>query len=307
MPVRGGDGKQYALRVPDPLVKIAQFLEANHRSATVWLTGVPVSPAGLPPAGQTPLITQVAASFPRWNLYNLRRARSSEQEAPVGKPANNEFDPQAFLAKVGVGKTIVKLEKNQHVFEQGDVADSVFYIQKGKVKLTVLSEQGKEAVVGILEPGQFFGEGCLNGHPLRIATTTAMEECVITSITKKAMIATLHTEPKFSELFMAYLLTRNSRVEEDLIDQLFNSSEKRLARLLLLLAHFGKEGIPQPILLDISQETLAEMIGTTRSRVSYFMNKFRKLGLISYNGKIEIHNSLLNAVLHEKPEIERND
>jgi CRP-like cAMP-binding protein len=166
---------------------------------------------------------------------------------------------------------------------------------------------GKEAVVGILEPGQFFGEGCLNGHPLRIATTTAMEECVITAITKKAMIATLYTEPKFSELFMAYLLTRNSRVEEDLIDQLFNSSEKRLARLLLLLANFGKEGVPQPILLDISQETLAEMIGTTRSRVSYFMNKFRKLGLISYNGKIEIHNSLLTAVLHEKPEIERND
>jgi CRP/FNR family transcriptional regulator, cyclic AMP receptor protein len=186
------------------------------------------------------------------------------------------------------------------------VADAVFYIQKGNVKLTVLSKQGKEAVVGILEPGQFFGEGCLNGHSLRVATTTAVEECLITSITKEAMIATLHTEPKFSELFMAYLLIRNSRVEEDLIDQLFNSSEKRLARLLLL-AHFGKEGTPQPILLDISQETLAEMIGATRSRVSHFMNKFRKLGLISYNGKIEVHNSLLNAVLHEKPEIERDD
>ena len=221
----------------------------------------------------------------------------------MGKPAKNEFDPKAFLAKVGAGKTILNIKKNQHVFEQGDVADKVFYIQKGRVKLTVLSEQGKEAVVG----GQFFGEGCLNGHTLRIATTTAMEECVITSITKEAMIATLHTEPKFSELFMAYLLTRNSRIEEDLIDQLFNSSEKRLARLLLLLAHFGKEGTPQPILVDISQETLAEMIGTTRSRVSFFMNKFRKLGLISYNGKIEVHNSLLNAVLHEKPEIERDD
>jgi CRP/FNR family transcriptional regulator, cyclic AMP receptor protein len=223
----------------------------------------------------------------------------------MGNLANNGFDPKAFLAKVGAGKTILKFEKNQHVFEQGDVADTVLYIQKGSVKLTVLSEQGKEAVVGILEPGQFFGEGCLNGHPLRIATTTAMEECVITSITKEAMIAALHTEPKFSELFMAYLLTRNSRVEEDLIDQLFNSSEKRLARLLLLLAHFGKEGRPQPILVEISQETLAEMIGTTRSRVSYFMNKFRKLGLISYNGKIEVHNSLLNAVLHDKPEIKR--
>jgi CRP/FNR family transcriptional regulator, cyclic AMP receptor protein len=225
----------------------------------------------------------------------------------VRKPANDEFDPKAFLAKVGAGKTILKIKKNQHVFEQGDVADAVFYIQMGRVKLTVLSEQGKEAVVGILEPGQFFGEGCLNGHPLRIATTTAMEECVITSITKEAMIAALRSEPKFSELFMAYLLTRNSRVEEDLIDQLFNSSEKRLARLLLLLAHFGKEGVLQPILLDISQETLAEMIGTTRSRVSYFMNKFRKLGLISYNGKIEIHNSLLSAVLHEKPEIDDAD
>jgi CRP/FNR family transcriptional regulator, cyclic AMP receptor protein len=224
----------------------------------------------------------------------------------VRQSANNEFDPTAFLARVGTGKAILRFEKNQHVFKQGDAAETVFYIQKGKVKLTVLSEQGKEAVVGILELGQFFGEGCLNGHPLRIATTTAMEECVITSITKEAMIAALRTEPKFSELFMAYLLTRNSRVEEDLIDQLFNSSEKRLARLLLLLAHFGKEGRPQPILVDISQETLAEMIGTTRSRVSYFMNKFRKLGLISYNGKIEVHNSLLNAVLHDKPEIKRD-
>ena len=148
----------------------------------------------------------------------------------MGNPANNRFDPKAFLAKVGAGKTILNFEKNQHVFRQGDVADAVFYIQKGGVKLTVLSKQGKEAVVGILEPGQFFGEGCLNGHPLRIATTTAVEECVITSITKEAMIAILHTEPKFSELFIAYLLIRNSRVEEDLIDQLFNSSEKRLAR-----------------------------------------------------------------------------
>jgi CRP/FNR family cyclic AMP-dependent transcriptional regulator len=224
----------------------------------------------------------------------------------VGKLASNGFDPKAFLSKVGAGKTILKFEKNQHVFEQGDVADAVFYIQKGNVKLTVLSEQGKEAVVGILEPGQFFGEGCLNGHPLRIATTTAMEECVITSITKEAMIAALHNEPKFSELFMTYLLTRNSRIEEDLIDQLFNSSEKRLARLLLLLAHFGKEGSPQPINPSISQEALAEMIGTTRSRVSFFMNRFRKLGLISYNGKIEVHNSLLSAVLHDKPEIERD-
>ena len=215
------------------------------------------------------------------------------------------FDPKAFLAKVGTGKTILECRKNQIIFAQGEVADSVFYIQKGRVKLTVISEQGKEAVVAILEPGQFFGEGCLNGHPLRMATTTAMEECVITAITKAAMLAELHREPKFSELFMTYLLTRNSRIEEDLIEQLFNSSEKRLARLLLLLANFGKEGNPQPISPNISQETLAEMIGTTRSRVSFFMNKFRKLGFISYNGKIEVHSSLLNAVLYDKPEIKR--
>jgi CRP/FNR family transcriptional regulator, cyclic AMP receptor protein len=228
-------------------------------------------------------------------------------EGCVGNAVKSSFDPKTFLAKVGAGKTILTFHKNQNVFAQGEVADTIFYVQKGRVKLTVLSEQGKEAVVGILETGQFFGEGCLNGHSLRIATTTAMEECVITSITKDAMIAVLHTEPKFSEMFMAYLLTRNSRVEEDLIDQLFNSSEKRLARLLLLLAHFGKEGNPQPINPSISQETLAEMIGTTRSRVSFFMNKFRKLGLISYNGKIEVHNSLLSAVLHDKPEIERDE
>jgi len=221
----------------------------------------------------------------------------------VEKPDKDMFDPRIFLAKVGTGKQVLEFHKNQHVFEQGDVADTVFYIQRGKVKLTVVSEQGKEAVVAILEPGQFFGEGCMNGHPLRIATTTAIEDCVITSITKNAMITAIHDEPKFSELFMAYLLTRNSRIEEDLIDQLFNSSEKQLARLLLLLANFGKVGSPQPISPNISQETLAEMIGTTRSRVSYFMNKFRKLGLISCNGHIEVHSALLNAVLHDKPQL----
>jgi CRP/FNR family transcriptional regulator, cyclic AMP receptor protein len=224
----------------------------------------------------------------------------------LAKSAKNEFDPQAFLAKVGDGKTVLTFHKNQTVFSQGDAADMVFYIQKGRVKVVVLSEQGKEAVVGIFEPGQFFGEGCLNGQPLRISTTTALEDCVITAIAKTAMLAALHDEPKFSELFMSYLLTRNSRIEEDLIDQLFNSSEKRLARLLLLLANFGKAGSPQPIKVHVSQETLAEMIGTTRSRVSYFMNKFRKLGFISYNGQIEVHNSLLNAVLHDKPQIRRD-
>jgi CRP/FNR family transcriptional regulator, cyclic AMP receptor protein len=218
---------------------------------------------------------------------------------------NEVFDPKDFLAKVGEGKTILEFRKGEVIFTQGDAADTIYYIQKGQVKVVVISEQGKEAVVGIVGPGQFFGEGCMNGHSLRIATTTAMEECLVTAITKAAMLAVLHDEPTFSELFMAYLLTRNSRIEEDLIDQLFNSSEKRLARLLLLLANFGKEGSPQPITPNISQETLAEMIGTTRSRVSFFMNKFRKLGFISYNGKIEVNSSLLTAILYDKPEIKR--
>jgi len=223
----------------------------------------------------------------------------------MAKINQTAFNPKTFLAIVGEGKSILEFRKDQVVFAQGDAADAVFYIQKGRVKVVVISEQGKEAVVGIFGPGQFFGEGCLNGHALRIATTTAMENCLVTAITKTAMIAALHDQPKFSEMFMAYLLTRNSRIEEDLIDQLFNSSEKRLARLLLLLANFGKEGSPQPITPNISQETLAEMIGTTRSRVSFFMNRFRKLGFISYNGKIEVNSSLLNAVLYDKPEIKR--
>jgi len=225
----------------------------------------------------------------------------------MGKAAKNGFNPKVFLAKVGTGKTILNYRKDQIIFNQGDAADTIFYIQKGKVKIVVISDQGKEAVVGIMEADQFFGEGCLNGHSMRIATATAMEDCLITSITKTAMMTVLHSEPKFSEMFVAYLLSRNSRVEEDLIDQLFNSSEKRLARLLLLLANFGKEGSPQPIDANFDQGTLAEMIGTTRSRVSSFMNKFRKLGFINYNGKIEVHRSLLHAVLQEKPHIERNE
>lgn len=223
----------------------------------------------------------------------------------TGISNKNSFDPKVFLAKVGEGKTIRQYRKDDIVYAQGDMADTIFYLQKGRIKVVVISEQGKEAVVGILEAGQFFGEGCMNGHSLRISTTTAMEDCLVTTITKEAMKRVLHDQPKFSEMFMAYLLTRNSRIEEDLIDQLFNSSEKRLARLLLLLANFGKEGSPQLISPNISQETLAEMIGTTRSRVSFFMNKFRKLGFISYNGKIEVHNSLLNAILYDKPEINR--
>jgi CRP/FNR family transcriptional regulator, cyclic AMP receptor protein len=212
------------------------------------------------------------------------------------------FDPKIFLAKVGDGKAILRFQKDQIIFSQGDVGDAVFYIQKGKIKLTVVSDRGKEAVVGILGPDHFFGEGCMNGHPLRITTATAIDQSLITRIPKAAMIATLRDEPRFSELFMADLLSRNSRIEEDLIDQLFNSSEKRLARVLLLLANFGKDATVEPIIGKFSQETLAEMIGTTRSRVSFFMNKFRKLGYIKYNGKLEIRNSLLNVVLYDKPE-----
>ncbi len=223
------------------------------------------------------------------------------------KSAKRQFDPLAFLAKVGSGKAIQKYRKGRIIYAQGEEADKVFYVQSGKVKVTVVSEQGKEAVVGILESAQFFGEGCLNGQAVRIGTARAMEECLITSITRKAMLAALRKEPKFSELFMTYLVTRTNRIEEDLIDQLFNSSEKRLARVLLLLANFGKNGKPTPIDAAIIQATLAEMIGTTRSRVSFFLNKFRKLGLISYNGKIEVHRSLLNAVLYEKPELERDE
>lgn len=219
------------------------------------------------------------------------------------KKSFKAFDPANFLASLGPGKTSLKFRTGQTVYAQGDVADSVFYIQEGKVKLTVVSKDGKEAVVAMLEAGQFFGEGCLNGQALRIGTTKTMANSRIIAIKKTAMIAAIASEPKFSELFMAYLLTRNNRIEEDLIDQLFNSSERRLARLLLLLANFGKEGKPQPIDTNVSQEILADMIGTTRSRVSFFMNKFRKLGFISYNGKIEVHHSLLHAVLHEKPQV----
>ena len=217
------------------------------------------------------------------------------------------FEPKTFLAKVGGGKTVTEYHKDQVVFSQGSEADAVFYIQKGKIKLTVVSERGKEAVVGILEPEHFFGEGCLNGHPLRVTTATAIEQTLITRIRKAEMIATLHDQPGFSELFMADLLSWNSRIEEDLIDQLFNSSEKRLARVLLLLANFGKEATVEPIIGNFSQQILAEMIGTTRSRVSFFMNKFRKLGYIQYNGKLEIRNSLLNVVLYDTPEIRKND
>uniref|UniRef100_Q07L81 Cyclic nucleotide-binding protein n=1 Tax=Rhodopseudomonas palustris (strain BisA53) TaxID=316055 RepID=Q07L81_RHOP5 len=211
------------------------------------------------------------------------------------------FDITAFLQRFGDGKTVLKLAKNKIVYAQGDAAEAVYFIEKGRVKLNVVSKHGKEAVVAILEPGQFFGEGCLNGQTTRIATASTISDATIAAISRSAMIAALRNESQFSDYFMTWLLNRNIRIEEDLIDQLFNFSERRLARLLLLLAHFGKDGSPQPIDIEIDQGTLADMIGTTRSRVSFFMNKFRKLGFISYNGKIHVHNALLNAVLHDMP------
>jgi CRP-like cAMP-binding protein len=213
------------------------------------------------------------------------------------------FNPKSFLAKVGDGRSIDKYRKDQIVFSQGDPADAVFYIQKGKAKVTVVSEQGKEAVVAVLGTDEFFGEGCLAGQLQRIANVSTMADSVIMRLEKAAVVRVIHQEPAFSEMFIAHLLGRTIRVEADLVDQLFNSSEKRLARMLLLLANFGKEGTPEPMIAKISQETLAEMIGTTRARVNFFMNKFRRLGFIDYNGSIEVHSSLLNVVLHEQPEI----
>jgi CRP/FNR family cyclic AMP-dependent transcriptional regulator len=230
---------------------------------------------------------------------------ANDVPATAMKKKKIPFDPKVFLATVNGGRSISNYREGDTVFSQGKPADAVFYIQKGKVKVTVVSEQGKEAVVAVLGSDEFCGEGCLTGQPLRLATATAMTECEIMRVEKATMIHVLHDEPAFSEMFVSHLLARSIRVEADLVDQLFNSSEKRLARALLLLANFGKDSPPEPIIAKISQETLAEMIGTTRSRVSFFMNKFRKLGLIAYNGHIEIHRSLLNVVLHEEPHINR--
>jgi CRP-like cAMP-binding protein len=211
-----------------------------------------------------------------------------------------DFDPHAFLATIGEGRKSVLFQRKQGIFAQGDAADAVFYIQTGKVRLTVVSNDGKEATIGILGDGEFFGEGALAGQPLRMGSATAMTDCSVLRIDKKAMMEALHREHEFSDLFVAYLLARNIRYEEDLVDQLFNSSEKRLARILLLLAQFGKEGKPETVVPKISQETLAEMVGTTRSRVSFFMNRFRKLGFVDYSGSgLQVHSSLLNVVLHD--------
>ncbi len=209
------------------------------------------------------------------------------------------FNPQTFLKQVGSGKTTLTSPKKQIIFSQGDAAEAVFYIQTGKIKISVVSQQGKEAIIAVLEKGSFFGEGCLAGQLVCMATATTAEDTTLVRIDKTAMIRVLHNEPAFSELFLAYLLGRNIRIQEDLVDHLFNSSEKRLARILLLMAQFGKEGKPEPVVPKVSQEMLAEMIGTTRSRVSFFMNKFRKLGFVYYNGGLHVHSSLLNIVLHD--------
>jgi CRP/FNR family transcriptional regulator, cyclic AMP receptor protein len=215
----------------------------------------------------------------------------------------SKFDTKSFLSTINGGRKIVAFAKKQTIFVQGDPSDAVFYIQKGKVKLTVVSKIGKEATIGILNEGDFFGEGCLTGQPLRLGSATALTNCSVMQIGKKSMVEVLHREHEFSDLFVAFLLTRNIRYEEDLVDQLFNSSEKRLARILLLLAHFGKEGVPEIVIPKISQESLAEMVGTTRSRVSFFMNRFRKLGFINYaggaEGGLQVHSSLLTVVLHD--------
>ena len=210
-----------------------------------------------------------------------------------------KFDPKKFLSTIDTGRTIAAFPKKQPIFAQGDWGDSVFYIQKGKVRLTVLAKSGKEATIGILNEGDFFGEGCLAAQPLRMCTATAMTDCTLMRIDKKSMMQVIHRERAFSDMFVTYLLTRNIRYEEDLVDHLFNSSEKRLARILLLLAHFGKDGKPEVAIPKISQETLAEMVGTTRGRVNFFMNRFRKLGFVRYNGGLEVHPSLLNVVLHD--------
>jgi CRP/FNR family transcriptional regulator, cyclic AMP receptor protein len=223
--------------------------------------------------------------------------------------AKRPFQMSEFLNVTGNGRTLKKYRKNQKVYGQGDPADSVFYVQEGKLKVCVISEHGKEAVVALHGGGDFFGEGCLTGQPLRLATVLAMTDCVVTRIDKARMVAALHDEPKLSETFISHVLARNARVEEDLVDQLFNSSEKRLARVLLLMANVGKDAKPAPALAKISQQTLAEMIGTTRPRVSVFMNKFRKLGFIEYKktGELRVHNSLLTMLLHDNPHLRNRD
>jgi CRP/FNR family transcriptional regulator, cyclic AMP receptor protein len=237
-----------------------------------------------------------------WN-GNDNGHSGKERTSCFGRSRNDRHRPKTFLATIGEGRNSLTVSKKQGIFAQGDAADAVFYIQQGKVKLTVVSKIGKEATIGILGEGNFFGEGSLAGQTLRMGSAAAVTDCEILRIEKKAMMGALHREHAFSDMFVTYLLARNIRYEEDLVDQLFNSSEKRLARVLLMLAHFGKEGVPETVVPKISQETLAEMVGTTRSRVSFFMNRFRKLGFIHYaggeEGGLQVHSSLLNVVLHD--------
>ncbi len=227
-------------------------------------------------------------------LRRAARSKTPSEPSPAGS-----FDPSAYLTGVAAGKSVRQYRTKQRVFSQGDPADAVFYVQKGKVQVTVISPRGKEAVIAVLAEGNFVGEGCLTGQPLRMSTATALEPCTVLRVEKQAMVNLLHRDPEFAEIFTAYLLSRNVRIEEDLVDQLFNSSEKRLARALLLLANFGKESQPETVIPKVSQETLAAMIGTTRSRVSYFMNRFRKLGFIHYNGGLQVHSGLLTVVLRD--------
>jgi CRP-like cAMP-binding protein len=276
-----------------------------------WSVDQGVAMSATTAAQSSPACVQAgpAQRFVLWDQGHVAGAGNTQGHVMATKPMAPKlpatkrppaFDPKAFLARIGDGRSIGKYGKGKVVFSQGDAGDAVFYIQKGKAKLTVVSEQGREAVIAILGTDDFFGEGCLAGQTKRIATVTAMSDSVIVRLEKSAIVRVLHEEPAFSEKFIAHLLGRSIRVEADLVDQLFNSSEKRLARLLLLLANFGKDGAPEPVIPKISQETLADMIGTTRSRVSFFMNKFRKLGFIHYNGGIEVHSSLLNVVLHDQ-------
>ena len=247
-------------------------------------------PNGPPPKRKIDRPTQTALT--------LQTERNALRPSVAAKK-KRDFNPHALLATIGEGRKSVLFPKKQKIFAQGDTADAVFYVQTGKVTLTVVSETGKEATIGILSEGQFFGEACLVGQPLRMLTATTLTDCALLRIDKKVMMEALHREHEVSDMFVAYLLARNIRYEEDLVDQLFNSSEKRLARILLLLAHFGKEGKHEGVVPKISQEVLAEMVGTTRSRVSFFMNRFRKLGFIHYNGGLLVHSSLLNIVLHD--------
>ncbi|MGC2181818.1 MAG: Crp/Fnr family transcriptional regulator [Terriglobales bacterium] len=253
-----------------------------------------MSPARQPNA--SPRGGKIARQAP---ISPISQTEHSPNIPTVATRKRRNFDPHAFLATIGEGRKPVLLQKKQTIFAQGDLADAVFYLQTGKVKLTVVSKTGKEATIGILGEENFFGEGSLAGQAVRMGSATAMTDCAVLRIDKKAMMEALHRESALSDMFVAYLLARNIRYEEDLVDQLFNSSEKRLARILLLLARFGKEGTPETVVPKISQEMLAEMIGTTRSRVSYFMNRFRKLGFIHYNGGLQVHSSLLNVVLHD--------